>query len=66
MGRAPYCSSQIRATCRPRSAVVDLLAVHCVRLQFFIRTEVIKTPVNNREIIFHYFFLLFFYWLSLI
>jgi len=42
-------------------AVVDLLAVHCKRLQFFIRTEVMKTPVNNREIILFYFFLLFFF-----
>ena len=65
MGRAPYCSgSQIRVTYRPRQsdrAVVDLPTIQCVRLQFFVRTEVMKTPVNNREIIFHYFFLLFFH-----
>jgi len=42
-------------------AIVDLLTIHCVRLQFFIRTKIIKASVNNIEIIFHYFFLLFFF-----
>jgi len=41
-------------------AVVNLLAVYFVRLQFFARAEVMKASVNNREIIFCYFFLLFF------
>ena len=31
-----------------------------MRLQFFARAEVMKAPVNNREIIFRYFFLLAF------
>jgi len=48
-------------------AVVDLLTVYFVQLQFFARTEVIEAPVNNREIILHYFFFtVFFYWLFLL
>jgi len=45
-------------------AVVDLLAVHFVQLQFFARTEVMEAPVNNREIIFHYFFFTVFFLLA--
>ena len=37
----------------------DLLVVHFMQLQFF-AWEVMKIPANNREIIFHHFFLLFF------
>ena len=46
-------------------AVVDLLAVHFMRLQFFARTEVMKAPTNNKEIFsifFYCFYWLFFYY----
>jgi len=47
-------------------AVIDLLAVHFMQLQFFARTEVMEASVNNKEIIFHYFFFTVFYWLFLL
>ena len=43
-------------------AVVDLLAVHFMQLQFFARTEVMKAPANNKEIIFLFLFTVFIYY----
>ena len=49
---------------QPDGAVVDLLAVHFMQLQFFARTEVMKAPTNNKGIflfLFYCFFIDYFF-----
>ena len=64
IGRAPYCISKFEPL-----VVFARMAPLLIfwQLQFFARTEVMEaSPLNNREIIFHYFFFTVFYWLFLL